>query len=137
MRSARRSSFTQARPGSLARARGTGNLRVNVWREAGGDPSGKSTIAYSVYSPDVYEGVYTEHGRGVRTLVIPDFILEQWGSPISGRRSGADQDDPEPAWTDPSGRGFAGNFERHVTANFGRNLRGQQRATRRQRASYF
>ena len=55
-------------------ARATWWLNVHA---TGGDPRRQSTIAYSVYSPDVYEGVYTESTAKVSgTLVIPDFILE-------------------------------------------------------------
>ena len=132
--------FTQARPGEVSLVpRGTGNLRLNVYVKPVETPSGKSTIAYSVYSPDVYEGVYTESTAEVSgTLVIPDFILEQWGSPISDGAVARIKMIPNQPWTDPSGAAaHAGNFERHVLANFGRNLRGQHRATRRQRASYF
>ena len=81
--------------------RGIGNLRLNVYVKPVETPSGKSTIAYSVYSGRL-EGVYTERvtAEVSGTLVIPDFIRAV-GLADLRRRSGADQDDPEPALDRP------------------------------------
>lgn len=132
--------FTQERPGQISLVpRGEGILRLNVYLKPAVTPSGKTTIAYSVFSPDVYDGVYSE---GVATvpgvLDVPDFIVEQWGAYIGAGAVAWIKMIPNQPWTDPVGAAtHRASFQAEMNRNFSRNIGGQQRAPRRSRARFI
>ena len=132
--------FTQQRPGQISLVpRGTGVLRLNVYLKPAQTPSGKTTIAFSVYDPDVFDGVYDESVAPVPgVLEVPDFILDQWGAFIGAGAAAWIKLIPNQPWTDPQGAAVHRSaFQSEMERNFSRNIGGQQRAPRRSRAHFL
>lgn len=132
--------FTQVRPGEIALVpRGTGTLRLSLILKPSLHPRGKNTIAYSVFSPDVFDGTYEEDQVPVPgTFVVPDFIMEQHGQAIGDGALARIKMMPRQPWSDVQQAAIhRAAFEAAMKASWSRNLTGQQRAPRRTRPQYF